>query len=442
MVATGLCRAFARRGVKVAPYKAQNMSNNSMVTRGGGEIGRAQWVQALAAGVEPEVAMNPVLLKPGSDQRSHVVVMGESAGALDASNWEAGRADLARVAHAAFDDLAHRFDVVIAEGAGSPAEINLRRSDYVNLGLARHANLPVVVVGDIDRGGVFAAFVGTLGLLDEADARLIAGWVVNKFRGSMDLLQPGLDQLEDLTRRPVYGVLPWHPDIWLDGEDTLDTTGRPTAATGTRRVAVVRLPRISNFTDIDALTLEPALDVVFASTPAALAGADLIVIPGTRSTIADLTWLGERGMDKPILEHAASGRPVLGICGGCHMLGREINDPEGVEGEPTTVGGLGLLDLVTTFTRDKVLRLHQPSGYEIHHGRVTGQQQSGQVTGTMVHGAFEDDQYRSDYLAQTLGVISSASFPEARQRRLDLLGDLVEEHLDVESLLDLARQGI
>jgi adenosylcobyric acid synthase len=331
---------------------------------------------------------------------------------------------------------------VIAEGAGSPAEINLRRSDYVNMGLARHADLPVVVVGDIDRGGVFASFVGTLALLEEADARLIAGWVVNKFRGSMDLLQPGLDQLEDLTRRPVYGVLPWHPDIWLDSEDTLHTTGRPAAATGTRRVAVVRLPRISNFTDIDALTLEPTLDVVFASTPAALAGADLIVIPGTRSTIADLAWLRDRGMDEAILGHASSGRPVFGICGGCQMLGREINDPEGVEGEPTTVGGLGLLDLTTTFTREKVLRLHQPSGYEIHHGRVTGQQQLGHVTGTMVHGAFEGDQYRSEYLAQTLGVTSSASFPEARQRHLDLLGDLVEEHLDVESLLYLARQGI
>jgi adenosylcobyric acid synthase len=442
VVTTGLCRAFARRGVKVAPYKAQNMSNNSMVTRDGGEIGRAQWVQAMAAKVEPEISMNPVLLKPGSDQRSHVVTMGKPDGHVDASNWEVGRARLARIAHAAFDDLATRFDVVVAEGAGSPAEINLRRSDYVNMGLARHANLPVVVVGDIDRGGIFASFIGTLALLDDADARLLAGWVVNKFRGNRELLQPGLDQLQELTSRPVYGVLPWQSDIWLDSEDSLDIAARPADTSGTRRVAVVRLPRISNFTDIDALALEPALDVIFASTPAALTGADLIVIPGTRATIADLAWLRERGMDKPIMEHAASGRPVLGICGGCQILGREIRDPDGVEGRPMTVPGLGLLDLVTTFAAEKVLRLHHPAGYEIHHGRVRGQQRSGAVAGTMVHGTLEDDDYRSDYLGRALGVSSNASFPAARQRRLDLLGNLVEDHLDVDLILRLAREGI
>jgi adenosylcobyric acid synthase len=325
VVTTGLCRAFARRGVRVAPYKAQNMSNNSMVVSSGGadsaEIGRAQWIQALAARVEPEAAMNPVLLKPGSDHRSHVVVMGHPAGEVTATDWESGRAHLAKAAHTAYDDLASRFEVVVAEGAGSPAEINLRRSDYVNMGLARHADLPVVVVGDIDRGGVFAAFVGTLALLDEADARLLAGWVVNKFRGSLDLLRPGLEELEQRTGRPAYGVLPWHPDVWLDSEDALDLEGRRSSG-GTRRVAVVRLPRISNFTDVDALGLEPDLDVVFASNPRALADADLVVLPGTRATISDLGWLRERGLDRGLLEHAAAGRPVLGICGGCQMLGR------------------------------------------------------------------------------------------------------------------------
>jgi adenosylcobyric acid synthase len=445
VVATGLCRAFARRGVKVAPFKAQNMSNNSMVVSSdgadGAEIGRAQWIQALAARVEPEPAMNPVLLKPGSDHRSHVVVMGLPAGEVTATDWESGRTHLATAAHAAYDDLASRFEVVLAEGAGSPAEINLRRSDYVNMGLARHAGLPVVVVGDIDRGGVFAAFVGTLALLEQADARLLAGWVVNKFRGSLDLLRPGLDELEQRTGRPTYGVLPWHPDVWLDSEDALDLEGRRSGG-GTRRVAVVRLPRISNFTDVDALGLEPDLDVVFVSTPRALADADLVVLPGTRSTIADLAWLRERGLDRAVLDHAAAGRPVLGICGGCQMLGREIADPQGVEGPPSTVSGLGLLDLTTEFTPEKVLRRHRPAGYEIHHGRTTGSPTAGAVTGTMVHGALEDDAHRAAFLSAAVGVTSRASFPVARERRLDLLGDLVEEHLDVDGLLRLAREGI
>jgi len=440
VVTTGLCRAFARRGVRVAPYKAQNMSNNSMVTSDGAEIGRAQWVQALAARAEPEAAMNPVLLKPGSDHRSHVVVMGRPAGEVTASDWESGRAHLARAAHAAYDDLAARFQVVVAEGAGSPAEINLRRSDYVNMGLARHADLPVVVVGDIDRGGVFAAFVGTLALLDADDARLVAGWVVNKFRGSLELLRPGLDELVARTGRPVHGVLPWHPDVWLDSEDALDLEGRRSSGAG-RRVAVVRLPRISNFTDVDALGLEPDLDVVFASSPRGLADADLVVLPGTRATIADLQWLRERGLDRAVLDHAAAGRPVLGICGGCQMLGRTIADPHGVEGPPRTVAGLGLLDLTTEFTPEKVLRRHEPAGYEIHHGRVSGPTTSGAVTGTMVHGSLEEDAHRAAYLSATLDVTSRASFPAARERRLDLLGDLVEEHLDVDALLRLAREG-
>nr|WP_202388523.1 cobyric acid synthase [Nocardioides flavescens] len=442
VVTTGLCRALARRGVRVAPFKAQNMSNNSMVTRDRLEMGRAQWVQALAAQVEPEVSMNPVLLKPGSDRRSHVVVMGRPGGSVSSTDWETGRRHLAEAAFAAYDDLAARFDLVVAEGAGSPAEINLRASDYVNLGLAQHAGLPTVVVGDIDRGGVFAAFYGTLMLLDESDRRLVAGWVVNKFRGERVLLQPGLDDLAARTGRPFYGVLPWRPDVWLDSEDALDLEGRRADGAGGRaRVAVVRFPRISNFTDVDALGLEPDLDVVFASSPRGLADADLVVLPGTRATISDLAWLRERGLDRAVLDHAAAGRPVLGICGGCQALGREVADPDGVEGPPQTVPGLGLLDLTTTFTADKVLRTHEPAGYEIHHGRVTGELARGPVVGTMVHGALEDDAHRAAYLQQALGITSRASFPAARERRLELLGDLVEEHLDVDALLALAEEG-
>ncbi len=462
VVTTGLCRALARRGVKVAPYKAQNMSNNSMVCVGadgyGAEIGRAQWVQALAARAVPEPAMNPVLLKPGSDRRSHVVLMGAPWGAVDSSDWLHGRRVLADAAHAAFDDLAGRFDVVLAEGAGSPAEINLRAGDYVNMGLARHADLPTVVVGDIDRGGVFAAFLGTVALLSAEDQALVAGFIVNKFRGDPALLAPGLRDLERLTGRRIYGTLPWHPDLWLDSEDALDLQSRRSADTGARRVAVVRLPRISNFTDVDALGLEPDLDVVFAADPGALDDADLVVLPGTRATISDLAWLRSRGLDRALLEHAAAGKPVLGICGGFQMLGTAISDPAGVEGEPTEVEGLGLLDVTTTFHADKALRLPrgtglgvQATGYEIHHGRVRcgpgaepflGGARSGAVFGTMWHGSLEGDELRAAFLRETLGLSpSGVSFPAARERRLDLLGDLVEEHLDVAALLDLIGGG-
>ncbi|MPZ63118.1 MAG: cobyric acid synthase [Propionibacteriales bacterium] len=446
IVTTGLCRAFSRRGVKVAPYKAQNMSNNSMVCldRGGiaAEIGRAQWIQALAARATPEPAMNPVLLKPGSDQRSHVVVMGQPAGEVSSRDFADGRRQLARAAYQAFDSLSDRFEVVVAEGAGSPAEINLRASDYVNMGLARHGAVPTIVVGDIDRGGVFAAMFGTVALLSPEDQRLIAGFVVNKFRGERSLLAPGLTELEQLTGRRVYGVLPWHPDLWLDSEDALELGGRRTPlGSSSARVAVIRLPRISNFTDVDALGLEPDLDVVFVSDERGLADADLVVLPGTRATMDDLAWLRARGLDRALRRHAGAGRPVLGICGGCQMLGREITDPPGVEGPPRTVPGLGLLDLRTEFTPDKVLRLHGTGGYEIHHGRVLGELVAGNVRGTMVHGSLEDDAARAVYLSESLGIGSRASFPAARDRRLELLADLVEEHLDIDALLSLPFAG-
>lgn len=460
-VTTGLCRALARRGVKVAPYKAQNMSNNSMVCAGPGgavEIGRAQWVQALAARAAPEAAMNPVLLKPGSDRRSHVVLMGRPWGQVSSSDWLDGRRALAEAAHAAFDDLAARYDLVVAEGAGSPAEINLRAGDYVNLGLARHAGLPTVVVGDIDRGGVFAAFFGTVALLSAEDQALMAGFVVNKFRGELDLLAPGLRDLERLTGRRVYGTLPWNPGVWLDSEDALELPGRRATHSGARRVAVIRLPRISNFTDVDALGLEPDLDVVFASRPSTLADADLVVLPGTRATIADLAWLRSRGLDRAVLAHAEAGGPVLGICGGFQMLGRVIRDPDGVEGAVAQVEGLGLLDVETNFVADKTLRLPVGSwdgvpaeGYEIHHGRVVrdsgteeflGGARSGAVFGTMWHGALEGDALRARLLDVALGVSASGvSFGAAREHRLDLLGDLVDAHLDVDALLHLAESG-
>lgn len=461
-VTAGLCRAFARRGVRVAPFKAQNMSNNSMVVRAPGgtfaEIGRAQWIQAGAARAVPEPAMNPVLLKPGSDIGSHAVVMGQPAGTVSAATWREDRAPWAAIAYDAFDDLAQRYDVVVAEGAGSPTEINLRDSDYVNMGLAQHASLPTVVVGDIDRGGVFAALFGTLALLRAADQALITGFVINKFRGDLRLLTPGLDSLQQLTGRRVYGVLPWHPQVWLDSEDTLAVPAHVgDSTTAIRRVAVIRLPRISNFTDVDALRLEPALDVQFVSTPADLAGADLIVIPGSRATVADLDWLRQRGLDHAVVAHARSGGAVLGICGGFQMLGEQISDPAEVESDRPTVRGLGLLDARTVFSTGKTLGLPVGTvwgvpveGYEIHHGRVDiggadpfpGGVRQGRVFGTMWHGVFDSDAFRAAFLEQVLGAPpSGVSFAEARESRLDLLADLIEQHLPAGHLLELARRG-
>jgi adenosylcobyric acid synthase len=468
MLTTGLCRVLARRGLRVAPYKAQNMSNNSMVTADGAEIGRAQWVQAVAARAEPEAAMNPVLLKPGSDRRSHVVLLGRPAGSLAADEFAGGRTALAEAAFAAYDDLAARYDVVVCEGAGSPAEINLRAWDYVNMGLAQHAAIPTILVGDIDRGGVFAAMHGTVALLDAADQALLAGFVVNKFRGEVALLRPGLDTLERLTGRPVYGVLPWLPDLLLDAEDSLGLHGSrttPVEAADRIRVAVVGLPRISNFTDVDALAVEPGVEVVHARDPRALAGADVVLLPGTRSTIEDLAWLRERGLADAVLAHAARGGPVLGICGGFQMLGRSVSDPAGVEGRPgASVEGLGLLDVRTEFAPDKVLRLPQgsalgvpASGYEIHHGRVTvgedtepflGGARSGAVFGTMWHGSLEGDELRAAWLREVAGLVDvpgfrpgDVRFAAVREAQIDRLADAVEEHLDVEALLDLVASG-
>ncbi len=467
VVTTGLCRALARRGVRVAPFKAQNMSNNSMVTVDGAEIGRAQWIQAVAARAEPEAAMNPVLLKPGSDRRSHVVVMGVPAGHLDASEYAGTRAPLAAAAYDAFDDLSSRYDAVVCEGAGSPAEVNLRAHDYVNMGLARHASIPALLVGDIDRGGVFAAMHGTLALLEEADQALIAGLVINKFRGDAGLLQPGLDVVEKVTGRPFLGVLPWLPGLWLDSEDSLSVRDRsvPADHAGSRlRVAVVRLPRISNFTDIDALCLEPGLEVTFVADPRSLASADVVVLPGTRATIADMAWLREQGLADAVRDHGERGGVVLGICGGFQMLGREIADPDGVEGPAgTRVPGLGLLDAVTTFGHEKVLAtpvgsaLGEPvSGYEIHHGRVEvgagkpfpGGCRSGAVFGTMWHGCLEGDAFRGAWLRETAELVGrsdigtgTVSFAAARENRIDALADALEEHLDFDAVLRLVEHG-
>ena len=331
VLVAGICRWLARQGVRVAPFKAQNMSLNSFVTAEGAEIGRAQAMQARAAGIEPEAAMNPVLLKPGGQRTSQVVVLGQpfaEAGAMDYGDLTPM---LLPVVLHALSGLRARFDVVICEGAGSPAEINLRHRDITNMGLARAAGLPVVVVGDIDRGGVFAAFHGTVALLEEYDQALLSGFVINKFRGDPALLASGLDMIHRATGRPVLGVVPYLRGLWLDVEDSLDLEKdrgpmRPPAGDDARRVAVPRLPRLSNVTDIDALAAEPGVSVRFVHHGAELAGADLVLLPGTRATVGDLGWLRSSGLAAAIERHAGEGRPVLGVCGGHQMLGRVVAD--------------------------------------------------------------------------------------------------------------------
>lgn len=467
VLTAGLCRWLVRQGVKVAPFKAQNMSLNSMVTADGAEIGRAQAMQAQAARIEPTAHMNPILLKPGGDRRSQVVLLGRPVAEVDALGYGAHRDRLRR---AALESLAHlraEYDVVICEGAGSPAEINLRAGDIANMGLARAAGLPVLVVGDIDRGGVFAALYGTVGLLEPADQALIAGFVINKFRGAPELLEPGLRMLRDLTGRPVYGVLPWLDGLRLDVEDSLGLDGPPAAAgpphgAETLRVAVVRLPRISNFTDVDALACEPGVTVRYATAPGELADADLVVLPGSRATVADLAWLRERGLADQIAARAERGRPVLGICGGYQMLAEEIVDE--VESGAGSVPGLGLLPVRVEFARHKTLRRpvgtaygHPVRAYEIHHGAatVTGPAEPfldgcrvGAVWGTTWHGALESDGFRREFLRRVAEAAGrdftpapGVSFGALREARLDALGDLVERHLDTAALWRLIERG-
>jgi len=471
VLVAGLCRWLARQGVKVAPFKAQNMSLNSFVTMDGAEIGRAQAMQAAAAGIEPVADMNPVLLKPGSDRRSQVVVLGHPEAEADAVGYRAHAPRLRQVALDSLNRLRDAYDVVICEGAGSPAEINLRETDVANMGLARAAGLPVVVTGDIDRGGVFAAMYGTLALLAPEDQALISGFVINKFRGAPELLDSGLTMLRQLTGRPVLGVLPWQEGLWLDAEDSLSLDNRGDAPSSFvindfLRVAVVRLPRISNFTDADALAAEPGVLVRFATSPADLSDADLVVLPGTRATVADLAWLRDRGLAAAIAERVRTGRPVLGICGGYQMLASQIDDS--VESRRGPVDGLGLLPVRIRFGATKILgrprgtALGVPvTGYEIHHGvaEITdpGDQgtepfldgcRRGALWGTSWHGALENDEFRRAFLAEVAALAGrdfrpapGTSFAAVREARLDVLGDLVAGHLDTAALTRLIEDG-
>ena len=480
LLTAGICRWLHRQGANVAPFKAQNMSNNSAVAiepdGTGGEIGRAQALQAVACGLAPSVRFNPVLLKPGSDRRSQVIVLGQAVGHIGAANYAEIKDRLRSTVLETLADLQRRHDVVICEGAGSPAEINLRAMDLANMGLARAADLPVIVVGDIDRGGVFAALFGTVALLDAEDQALVSGFVINKFRGDAGLLRPGVESLTELTGRPTLGVVPWSSDLWLDAEDSLAydgrVLGRPAPARGSQwlRVAVIRLPRLSNATDAEALACEPGVQVRLTVEPADIADVDLVVVPGSKSTVDDLAWLRERGLADAIVGHAKAGRPLLGICGGFQMLAERIDDE--VESRQGSVAGLGLLPVDIAFAEHKTLALPSGTafdgvpvkGYEIHHGQVTrGAERplirrpdgsgegavAGNVFGTHWHGAFESDEFRRAFLTEAarlagrhgFEVAPDTSFAALRQRTVDVLGDLVEEHLDTDALWRLIESG-
>ncbi len=470
MVVAGLCRLLVRKGIRVAPFKAQNMSNNSAVTVDGGEIGRAQAMQARAAGLDPSVRFNPILLKPGSDRTSQLVVRGRVAGSVGAADYFTHRARLADVVADELASLRSEFDVVICEGAGSPAEVNLRATDLANMGLARAAELPVLVVGDIDRGGLLAHLFGTVAVLEPADQRLIAGFVVNKFRGDPALLAPGLDWLTERTGRPTYGVIPFSDRLWLDAEDSLSVqprhvVGEPQPPRGADwlKVAAIRLPRISNSTDVEALACEAGVQVRWVTEPADLSEADVVVLPGSKSTVADLEWLRQCGLADAVLDHARAGRPVLGVCGGFQMLCRVIDDP--VESKSGRVDGLGLLDADIAFDAEKTLKLWSAPlhGYEIHHGQVV---RSGAadwlgadipvglrrdaVFGTHWHGLFDNDELRRAWLTEAAAAAGRSGFvvaddvdvTESRDRQLDLMAELLAAHLDVDAVLELLDRGV
>ena len=465
LLCAALCRIFAQDGLRAAPFKSQNMALNSAVTKDGLEMGRAQYMQAEAAGIEPDVRMNPVLLKPCSDTGSQVIVNGEIRAQMSAKEYFAYKKQLIPEILAAYESLAAENDVIVIEGAGSPAEINLRQDDIVNMGLAELVDAPVLLAGDIDRGGVFAQLYGTAALLAPSERQRVKGLIINKFRGDVGLLQPGLAQLEQLTGIPVAGVVPMLK-VEVDDEDSLAPSLQGRSGCGAVDIAVVRLPHISNFTDFAPLATHPALSVRYVGAPAQLAEPDLVILPGTKSTTADLLWLRESGLETAILRLAGLGVPVLGVCGGYQMMGKTLHDPHGYEGDTPEVRGMDLLDCKTVFTADKtrtrksgrvlagLLQGAKMTGYELHQGRTvvngspflqfdSGEYDgcvSGRCAGTYLHGLFDSDE-ALDTLAAGLcrakGIEPQArAMPRAewRQSQYDLLADGVRKALDMQCI--------
>ena len=482
-LAAALCRIFRQDGLRAAPFKSQNMALNSFITREGLEMGRAQVMQAEAAGVEPSVRMNPILLKPTSDMGSQVIVNGEVRGVMRAADYFRYKKELIPDILRAYESLAAEYDVIVLEGAGSPAEINLKDGDIVNMGMARMVHAPVLLAGDIDRGGVFASLYGTVALLDEAEQEQIAGLVINKFRGDPAILRPGLSQLEALTRKPVLGVVPMLP-VELDDEDSLSSRLDSRTGGGPVDVAVIRLPRLSNFTDFIPLEQEPLLSVRYVTSRAQLGVPDLVILPGTKNTMADLLWLRQSGLEGAIVRLAASGTPVLGVCGGYQMLGERLCDPDGAE-EGGELRGMGLLPTETVFRTQKTrtqavgtvgalpgffscLSSLPLAGYEIHMGETAhtapvspfctltplGAEPKadgavrGSVCGTYLHGLFDEGAARTLALALAAkkGVAaaddgSRQSLAAFKEEQYNRLADGVRQSLDMEAVYRILERG-
>lgn len=464
VLVAGLARAARNRGISVAPFKPQNMSNNAAVTVDGGEIGRAQALQALAAGLQPHTDMNPVLLKPESETGAQVVVQGMRHSTVKAREYGDLKADLLIPVLESYERLRSSHDLVLVEGAGSPAEVNLRERDIANMGFAQSADVPVVLIGDIDRGGVIAQLVGTRAILDPGDAERIKGFIVNKFRGDPALFADGYRITENNTGWRGFGILPWFRNAWkLPAEDALDICG---TEEGDFHVVCLRFDRIANFDDLDPLAQEASVRLSMLGAGQAIPGdADLVILPGSKSTRGDLAFLRDQGWDLDLLAHSRRGGRVLGICGGYQMLGRAINDPDGIEGAPGSTPGLGLLDVETEMTARK--RLTESSarhvatnapflGYEIHMGRTTGPDTArpfavaangpdgatsadGKVSGSYFHGMFRDDGFRSAFLRSLGHEPSEHSYATTVDGTLEDLAQHMETHLDLDALLALAQ---
>lgn len=461
LLTTALCRWLRRCGVRVAPFKPQNMALNSAVSIDGGEIGRAQAVQAAACGLAAHTDMNPILLKPNSDTGAQVIIQGHAIANMEAAAYHDYKSAAREAVLDSYRRLSAQYQAIIVEGAGSPAEINLRDKDIANMGFAEAVDCPVILVADIDRGGVFAQVIGTLALLSESERVRVCGVVINRFRGDMALLQSGLDWLEQETGKPVLGVLPYLPALHLDAEDALP---REQYERGSFRVVVPALPHISNHTDFDPLRLHPGVDFFFIAPGELPAGADLICLPGSKSVRSDLAWLREQGWEQFIQRHLRYGGKLLAICGGFQMLGRAIHDPDGIEGEAGSSHGLALLEMETTLARQKQLRNVSGrlawcdigiEGYEIHAGITRGAalrqpatllthgpdgalSKDGQVFGTYLHGLF-DQQAACTALLSWAGFTGEADhgFAERREADFERLADVVESHLDTRLLLEL-----
>ncbi|WP_211825081.1 cobyric acid synthase [Kistimonas asteriae] len=472
VLVAGLCRVFKQRGMSVAPFKPQNMALNSAVTVDGGEIGRAQALQAFACGLEPHSDMNPVLLKPNTDTGAQVIVNGKVLAEMDARAYHEYKPKVLERILASWRRLEDQYKHVLVEGAGSPAEINLRENDVANMGFAEAADCPVIIVSDIDRGGVFAHLYGTLALLSPSEQERVKGFVINRFRGDVSLLEPGLRWLEEKTGKPVLGVLPYLHGLHLDAEDAITVSNADKSEGQKLKIAVPVLTRTSNHTDFDPLQLHPNVDFTWVCKGQRIPPCDLIIIPGTKSTRADLEFLQDNGWEEDILRHLRLGGKLMGICGGYQMLGRFVHDPEGIEGKPGISEGFGLLDIDTTLDREKQLRrvsgtLSLPgqepvtvTGYEIHAGVTQGDDldypvidlgshkdgvlsADGQVFGTYLHGVFEHADachaiLRWSGLAENEA--ATFNFDQVREDNLDRLADAIETYLDMDQILALVTE--